>query len=801
MKQIRNISGWALVLLTLSAAVNPTFALTIWHDDFSSNQGWTSVGATAWERGKASRSTGCTFGQDPGQDHSASSDNFVLGYSLGSCTSATSFPATITSPVIDCSSYSTVRLGLYRWLGIAEAELSTAEIQALHGETWTTIWVNPQGAPVLDEAWRYVDFDVSPYAAHNASFKLAFVMKSGDTSRTGCGWNIDDLIVYSPESYCLEVTPRESYAGAYSGAAARHTFSIFHCGTTAESYFFEVVDADWPTAITDAEGNPITELTIASTNTTVVYVDVTAGQGFDEAVLVLYDHQGAERARVSLATASFLRGNDFSTDPTLVGWSGFTANQWEWGAAQSGETCQNCQDPGADHSPSADNRLIGYNLGGCYQRNAERVALSSPLQDFTDYVDVHVTFWRHLGMGFALTHKATLEAVIGSNAPLPVWAFTGYSACDQSWVYVDYDLGNKLDNSSNGKLLFTMGPTGSASPESGWNLDDLAFYGFPAAALQGVVSDNRGAVPYATVTIRESGNTTTAQADGGYLLKQHRGRYTVLAEARGHNPETVEHIVLAYGETTLLNIELKYPELEIDPLAFEFTVNLGGSTEDNLDLLNSGNGYLEFSLATDVDWLTIYPVSGTIPAAGSIPIDVTVAAIPAQVGPVNLGSIVIKTNDGDESQLAVPVTLLVPDAPSPTPSFEPTPVPTPLYSISISMDDYFFIPGDPASLAVTIDSPHSIEATTAVLVAAFTTDLEHYWFYPSWYQFPPHLDFEPITIKPDSNRYELIPPFYWPSIGSEFGEGYIFAIVLNPELSVMLSPLAMYNFGWGPWEP
>jgi hypothetical protein len=179
-----------------------TGTITVYQDDFSSNQGWTGLGgAGEWTIG------GCTGGgsgqyggHDPATDHSPSGANNVLGNDLtaspgGDYSNNLGQTYWITSPAIDCSGSTNISLSFWRWLGVERNLYDHAYFAVKNSSgTWTNIFAN--GSTTIDEsAWTQYTYDVSAYANNNPNFQMRFGIGTTDVGWTYCGWNIDDIAV------------------------------------------------------------------------------------------------------------------------------------------------------------------------------------------------------------------------------------------------------------------------------------------------------------------------------------------------------------------------------------------------------------------------------------------------------------------------------------------------------------------------------------------------------------------------------------------------------------------------------
>lgn len=92
-------------------------------------------------------------------------------------------------------------------------------------------------------------------------------------------------------------------------------------------------------------------------------------------------------------SSSFPFADDFSTDK---GWTGYAPDYWERGSATAGGAIlYGNPDPGTDHSATADNQVVGINLGGDYATTVNGAHyLTSPVIDCSGQAAVKLSFWR-----------------------------------------------------------------------------------------------------------------------------------------------------------------------------------------------------------------------------------------------------------------------------------------------------------------------------------------------------------------------------------------------------------------------
>jgi hypothetical protein len=196
---LSGVSGYAA---TVSVPLVIGDRAPIFTDDFSTNLGWTGLGGNGeWTIGVATGGAGNDGygGPDPALDHSPSSDNKLLGNDLTSGTGGDYSPSLsttyyVTSPLIDCSSFTGVQMSYYRWLGVEQNSYDHAYLQAFNGTSWVTLFEN-SSSTIDESSWNLQEYDLSAIANHNANFRIRFGIGVTDGSWQWCGWNIDDILI------------------------------------------------------------------------------------------------------------------------------------------------------------------------------------------------------------------------------------------------------------------------------------------------------------------------------------------------------------------------------------------------------------------------------------------------------------------------------------------------------------------------------------------------------------------------------------------------------------------------------
>ncbi len=158
------------------------------------NPGWSVQGQWAWGIPTGS---GGTQGGSP-DPTSGFTGTHVYGYNLSGDYANGMTEQHLTSPPIDCTGRSRVRLSFMRWLGVEDPTWDRATVRVSNdGVNWVTVWQNTSA--VTDSAWTYQEFDISSVADNRPAVYLRWSMGPTDSVIAYCGWNIDDIRLKSDE--------------------------------------------------------------------------------------------------------------------------------------------------------------------------------------------------------------------------------------------------------------------------------------------------------------------------------------------------------------------------------------------------------------------------------------------------------------------------------------------------------------------------------------------------------------------------------------------------------------------------
>jgi uncharacterized repeat protein (TIGR01451 family) len=163
---------------------------------------------------------------------------------------------------------------------------------------------------------------------------------------------------------------------------------------------------------------------------------------------------------------------------------GFTFDgEWQFGQpAGLGGTQYGHPDPTAG---ATGTNVFGINLNGDYSltTGTSNYMTAGPF-DFTGFTGVSLHFQRWLNSDFQPFVFETLEVSTDGTNWNTVWDNGQSEAADSSWTPVAYDISAWADNHSNVYVRWGHRVASSlAFPYSGWNIDDVEFWGNPPPRL------------------------------------------------------------------------------------------------------------------------------------------------------------------------------------------------------------------------------------------------------------------------------------------------------------------------------
>jgi hypothetical protein len=176
----------SLVSEAATVTVDVGGALVIHEFPMDVDPGWATEGS--WEFGVPS---GLFLDPESGFTGSA-----VYGYNLAGRYESNLPVRYLTTTPIDCSNAVETSMSFYRWLGVEDAQFDHASLQMTsNGVDWVALWVH-DGPNILDTAWQWQSFDISPMADGADAVQFRWGMGPTDGSAEFFGWNIDDVTIW-----------------------------------------------------------------------------------------------------------------------------------------------------------------------------------------------------------------------------------------------------------------------------------------------------------------------------------------------------------------------------------------------------------------------------------------------------------------------------------------------------------------------------------------------------------------------------------------------------------------------------
>ena len=156
----------------------------IWCEGFDTDPRWSTLGGD-WQWGMP---PGISLAGDPTTTYAGTS---ILGTDLTMDGKyGTMASSSVTTPPIDITGYDRVHLQFRRWLAVEDALYDQATV-AVNGTTvWTNAKTNLGQLDHVDREWRFVDIDVTAYAA--TPVLITWGMTS-DLGRELGGWSLDEV--------------------------------------------------------------------------------------------------------------------------------------------------------------------------------------------------------------------------------------------------------------------------------------------------------------------------------------------------------------------------------------------------------------------------------------------------------------------------------------------------------------------------------------------------------------------------------------------------------------------------------
>ncbi len=161
------------------------------------------------------------------------------------------------------------------------------------------------------------------------------------------------------------------------------------------------------------------------------------------------------------------------------GWS--TQGQWDFGQPTGGGGQHGGPDPESGYT---GNYVYGYNLNGDYPNDLPERHLTTPAMDCSGLSNLHLKFWRWLGVERAMYDHAYVRVSTDLLNWTTVWENTA-EITDTSWIEMDLDISAVADNQPTVYLRWTMGETDPGWTYCGWNIDDIQILAHTCGAFCG----------------------------------------------------------------------------------------------------------------------------------------------------------------------------------------------------------------------------------------------------------------------------------------------------------------------------
>ncbi|MEW6071414.1 MAG: trypsin-like peptidase domain-containing protein [Planctomycetota bacterium] len=345
----------------------------------------------------------------------------------------------------------------------------------------------------------------------------------------------------------LSVTPSGSvlHTGPVGGPFTNPTTTYTLENSTAAPLDYRVSLTASFGILLDGGVGPVTgTLAIGGTAQVVVSlgpdIDALGAGAYEEDVVFTDLSAGLDKTRhhtVDIGRVSFY-SFPFDTSP---GWT--VEGQWAFGHPTGGGGQYGYPDPTNGYTGT---NVYGYNLAGDYANNLPERHLTTTALDCTDIQGTQLRFWRWLNVESPSFDHARLRVSRNGTTWTTVWE-NASEVTENAWAQASYDISAVADGQSTVYVRWTMGPTDGSWQYSGWNIDDVEVWGFPAATA-GASFRNGGTNPasYVAVTLPVLGTTYTATVDLGGTTGHS------LAWLVGYS--TPATLTLGGGQTLLVNI-------------------------------------------------------------------------------------------------------------------------------------------------------------------------------------------------------------------------------------------------------
>ncbi|MGD8451965.1 MAG: hypothetical protein PVJ57_09125 [Phycisphaerae bacterium] len=154
------------------------------------------------------------------------------------------------------------------------------------------------------------------------------------------------------------------------------------------------------------------------------------------------------------------------------GWT--TQGLWAYGQPTGGGGQYGENDPTSGFTGP---NVYGYNLSGDYENNLPERHLTTPAINCTGYDNVHLSFYRWLGVEQPRYDHAYVRVSTNGSSWTTVWT-NAAEITDSSWNYQEFDISSIAANQATVYIRWTMGTTDTSWQYCGWNIDDVRLSSF-----------------------------------------------------------------------------------------------------------------------------------------------------------------------------------------------------------------------------------------------------------------------------------------------------------------------------------
>jgi hypothetical protein len=111
--------------------------------------------------------------------------------------------------------------------------------------------------------------------------------------------------------------------------------------------------------------------------------------------------------------------------------------------------------------------------------------LTTTAFDCSGLYNVHLRFWRWLGVESSTFDKAAIQVSTDGSEWTTVWENEEEEIEDPDWVEIDMDIRDIADDQPTVYVRWVMGPTDAGGTWCGWNIDDVRITAYESGALCG----------------------------------------------------------------------------------------------------------------------------------------------------------------------------------------------------------------------------------------------------------------------------------------------------------------------------